>query len=381
MAQDYGFTSADIASISSAREGLVDGFMRLGKQIETDITRITTLRQLKSFGQELSALNPEDDAFPQRLVQTMAKYPLAANSPMGQNGINLLGARYKANQQLKTGGVLGQFIETVDDQGNPVRALVDRRSGSTIGKFGIPPKPVAGRVIDTEDGLKLVDPYKGETIKELGQKRVTKRVDPELKLQLDAIDKDVAFNAKERERLKKESEGLSMFKRPNEAQAAQQAKVAADLATVEARINGLRTQRQELVKDIGGEDAIPNTTEADLPLMNPADQSGPDVGPAAEMRAAPAGQSPFVPMGMPANIAAPQMTLNNGSNYVEPPTLPGAVPPPAVAGAPKLYSVQNGKIRWPKVNREAAIKQAVIDVVITPEQGQQFLQQGEAPLQ
>jgi hypothetical protein len=76
---------------------------------------------------------------------------------------------------------------------------------------------------------------------------------------------------------------------------------------------------------------------------------------------------------MPTDIAAPQMTLNTGENYVEPPVLPGVTPPPKQAGTPRLYQIQGGKFRIPKGNPRAAIEQAYADQVITEEQRASYL--------
>lgn len=166
----FGFSGQDIASMANAREGLVRGFEELGKQVRSDITRIGTMRQLKSFGEEMANLDPQSDLFPQQAISTLAKYPLAANTQVAEIGLNLLGRRHRdwKDAQVKgadwmdlgggTYNVKGVGTFKYDDAGNPSFVDVTPNVGN------VP----SGRIVDTTEGQKLIDPVTGATIENFG---------------------------------------------------------------------------------------------------------------------------------------------------------------------------------------------------------------------
>lgn len=358
---EYGFSSSDISSITSARAGLTAGFMQLGKQIQEDITRIATIREMKAFGQELAQIDPNSEAFPQQLIGTMSKYPLAIQTPMARQGIQVLGARYQAGIDAKqeAAKLLPYKIGDVTfDPRSKTEFRVDPNTGVTEFVDTTPNDgtPESGIRIEDETGQKIVGTRTGKTIAEFGPRPAYKppvkegAISEVFKAKIKVTEADLQIAFKEWTDLKKQ-----------ESEATDPKPARERLKTLEARIDQLRSTRDQLIRDSQAE----QSDQVGLPSGAGQGLSGPSLMPSP--------QSSFVPMGMPTNIAAPQMTLNTGENYIEPPTLPGVVPPAKQAGTPRAYQIQNGKFRVLGGNPRAAIEQAYADQSINEEQRTRYL--------
>lgn len=173
---EYGFTSSDIASITQARSNLSAGFMQLGQQIEKDIERIATLRETKAFAAEMATLDPTQDNFPQQLIGTLSKYPLASQTNLAKQGVEVLSSRYKTAQELKVNSNL--FTDLGGGvMHNPKTGVTYRKNASGIPEFfdATPqsPRTVPGRIVneigpDGKPRQVLVNPVTSETIREFG---------------------------------------------------------------------------------------------------------------------------------------------------------------------------------------------------------------------
>jgi hypothetical protein len=367
MAQEYGFSSADIASITSARAGLTAGFMQLGKHIQEDIQRIATIREMKSFGQELAQIDPNDAAFPQKLIGTMSKYPLAIQTPLARQGIEVLGARYKAGIEAKTEAA--KLVPyTIGDVTFDPRSRTEFRVKDGVTEFvDTTPQdlgPVRGTMVQTPDNQLLINPRTGETIQTFAPKPQSTRstnlnVLPEnVKMQIKFMDEDAKAVQLERQKLVDAiTKGdISTKDRPAAIERQKQ---------LETQLQNIKDTRDKILR----ESAAQQSEQAGLPSGSGQGNNGPSLMPEPA-------QNPFVPMALPTNISAPQMVLNTPDSSVLPdnmPVLPGVVPPPKQAGTPRAYQIQNGKFRVLGGNPKAAVEQAYADQVINEEQRTRYL--------
>ena len=363
MPEGYGFTGADIASITSARAGLTAGFMQLGRQIQEDIQRIATIREMKSFGQELAQIDPNDAAFPQKLIGTMSKYPLAIQTPLARQGIEVLGARYKAGIEAKTEAAK-MVPYTIGDVTFDPRSKTEFRVKDGVTEFiDTTPQdnvPVRGTIVHTPDNQLLINPRTGETMQTFPARPASRAQSlGVLPMQLRQIDNEIKAIRVERQKLidslktkdgKKEGASALPFLEKDDPQLIR-------IKELESSIQKATNTARELTNQTSS--AQSTQSQDNLALMPEPSQ-----------------QTPFVPMGMPTNIAAPQMTLNTPDTSVMPdnmPVLPGVVPPPKQAGTPRSYRVENGKFKVLGGNPKAAVEQAYADQVINEEQRTRYL--------
>lgn len=375
---EYGFTSSDISSLNQARAGLSAGFMQLGKQIEEDMTRIATIREMKAFGAELANLDPTNDAFPQQLLGTMSKYPMAIQTPLAKQGIEVLGNRYQTAQQAKQATALFSDIGG-GTMLNPKTGVAYRKDESGIPQFiDTTPNasnPVRGTMVSTAEGQLLIDPTSGKTIQQFAPRPQSTRstnlnvLPQDIKIQISDIDTKTKSVLTERQKLIDaiNNRKISEDERP---------KAYEDLKNLEANLESLSRNKAQILQNFRAESPLPTGARQGIngASLMPTPQSG----------------SSFVPMALPSNIApapvtltprdipAPsQMTLNTEDSSVLPENLPVLPTPRRTAAevkAPRLYRKVGNEIKYLGNDLLKAVQQARDDDMITDEEGRRVLE-------
>lgn len=367
---EYGFTSADISSISSARNALTAGFMQLGKQVQEDIERIALNREMKAFGQEMAQLDPTQDAFPQQLITTLSKYPLASRTPLAQKGIDVLGMRYKASLDAKKATQpwmdLGGGMYNVPDVGT----FEYDESGKP--KF-VDPTPqtsssaVRGTVIQTPEGQTLINPTTGETIREFSPRPSSTRstnlnVLPEnVKMQIRFMDEDAKAVQTERQKLVDAITNGTIPSKDRPAAIERQKQL-------ETQLQNIKDTRNKILSEA----AAAQSERMGLPSGAGQGMGGPSLMPGPAQP-----QNSFVPM--PNTVPTPQqMTRNEEGGAVTPdqlPVLPNTTTvKEASAASKRLYEKRGGKIAFPRTNYREAVEQAFNDRIISEQRRNELLQ-------
>lgn len=364
---EYGFTGSDIASITSARAGLTAGFMQLGKQIQEDIQRIATIREVKAFGQELAQLDPTNDLFPQQLLGTLSKYPLASQTSLAKQGIEVLGARYKAALEAKNSVPALQPFEV----GGGV--MYDPRMKATykVGDDGVPqfmdPTPqtsgqMRGTVIQTPESQLLINPTTGETIQTFAPRPASTRatnlnvLPQRVKMQVEALDDDIKAVTVERQKTIDAMGGINAETKPDDPNLLR-------VKQLEQQLGNLKSTRAQILQEQSEQQGLPSGSGQGNtgPSLMPVPQSG----------------TSFIPMAMPTDVAAPQMTLRDETSTLpdQLPVLPGVVPKPKQAGTPRAYRKVGDKWEFSGTGRAKlqAIQQAYDDQVISEEEARKYV--------
>lgn len=381
---EYGFTSSDIASITQARSNLSAGFMQLGQQIEKDIERIATLRETRAFAAEMATLDPTLDTFPQQLIGTLSKYPLASQTNLAKQGIEVLSSRYKTAQEAK------QSTNLFSDIGggtmfNPKTNVAYRTNESGIPEFiDTTPQaggPVRGTIVQTPEKQLLINPATGQTITEFAPRPQSTRstnlnvLPQNVKMQVDNLTKDVNAVLTERQKL---LDAINSGKITEDGQE----KAYRDLANLESNLNNLKETRDKILREAG----TPANSPA-MPVGAGQGVNGPSLMPA------PQSNSSFVPMDQEPVVSNPgmpnrdQMVLNQPGNAVLPdqlPVLPNTGVTPAQFKGPRLYRKVQGVMQYAGKTKDEikkAIKQAYDDQQIGDEEADRALREaGFSPI-
>lgn len=379
MANEYGFTGSDIASISQARAGLTAGFMQLGRQIQDDIQRIATTREMRAFGQEMAQLDPTQDAFPQQLLGTLSRYPLASQTPIAKQGIEVLGSRYQAALQAKqTASALQPFqignttydprlkaTYRLDEQGNPT--FIDPTPQST--------GALRGMVIQTPENQLLINPATGETMQTFAPRPSSMRstnlnVLPEnVKMQIRFIDEDARAVQTERQKLVDAITNGTIMEKDRPAAVERQKQL-------ETQLQNIKDTRDKILQEA----AAQQSERLGLPSGAGQGMGGPSLMPA------PQGGSSFVPMPVPVPVNPNQipnpanMTMNEPGGAVMPdqlPVLPNVRPSIKQLSGPRLYRKVGGRMEYRGTGKDfvRAVQQAYDDQQITEEEARRAVEE------
>ena len=380
---EYGFSASDISSMTQARQGLVEGFMQLGKQIQTDITRIATIREMKAFGQEMANLDPTSDAFPQQLIGTLSKYPLASNTPIATKGIEVLGSRYRSALQAKakTG-----FSDEVPIGGNTYfrRGVGTYEKDPTTGDvkrfIDTTPNTPNYQHVNTAEGVMKFNPATGAMEGKIGE--------------LPPSRSGAGMGALS-QNLRQSNDTIRAYRTERQKLIDQ---LKTDEAEGAAAIPYLKADDPRLLRIKEIERSIQEETQNARDLTNKAyghpasgvppmpTGAGQNIGGPSLMPIGTGGPSSnFVPMPSQNGTAAPgtvpnpsQMTLNEPGASTAPDqlaTLPVVGPSVKQLSGPRLYRGRGASLSInPGVDPGKAITQAYQDQEITEEQARQYLE-------
>lgn len=80
-----GFTPGMLTGIQArGNEMFLQGLQQLGQNVQANLERVTTTRQLEGLATSLGQLNPETPDYPQKLIQLGGAFPFAMRDPRGQ---------------------------------------------------------------------------------------------------------------------------------------------------------------------------------------------------------------------------------------------------------------------------------------------------------
>lgn len=95
------------AADASYRETISKSIQDLGKRVSEVLKQQQTNRQIQGMARDFGMLNINSPDFPVDMMTVASQYPLAAQSPTGKNGMDLLGLAWSRQQTAaarKTGG-------------------------------------------------------------------------------------------------------------------------------------------------------------------------------------------------------------------------------------------------------------------------------------